>query len=58
MATRIVNGRVIPPDAAVAIGRFRASGPIGYRASGVPEAPMRATRTEAVDDWIRHHEHP
>lgn len=43
--------RIIPTDAARAIGRFRSSGPLGYRAADPPAAPLRATRDEAREDW-------
>lgn len=48
------NGRVIPSDASVAVGRFLPEGPIGYVANRVPNAPLRATRAEAVADWLAH----
>lgn len=37
---------------AYAIGRFRAAGVIGYRATTAPEAPLRATRAEAIADQL------
>ena len=36
---------------AVAVGRFRPSGPLGYRAR--PGGPLRPTRAEAVEDACR-----
>jgi hypothetical protein len=32
------------------VGRFRAEGPVGYRAWSDPGAPLRATREEAAAD--------
>jgi hypothetical protein len=37
-------------DAARAVGRFRPEGPLGYKASTMPDAPLRDTREEAVAD--------
>lgn len=48
----IVNGWVVPSNAARAVGRFRRGGPVGYKAD-VPDSVVRATRAEAVDDWIQ-----
>lgn len=42
-------------DAAYAVGRFDPDGVKGYRAATMPNAPLRATRTEAVADereWL------
>jgi hypothetical protein len=47
--------RVMGSDAARAVGRFHPDGPAGYRAATAPDAPLRATRTEAEDDesaWL------
>lgn len=47
--------RVMGADAARAVGRFRPDGVEGYRAATVPDAPLRATRTAAVEDeraWL------
>jgi hypothetical protein len=47
--------RVLGSDAAVAVGRFDPDGPLGYRARTAPDAPLRATRAEAVADeaaWL------
>lgn len=43
---------IIPTDAVTAVGRFNPDGPTGYRARGtyVKEAPVRATRDEAIAD--------
>ncbi|CAB4727811.1 MAG: hypothetical protein F2667_12560 [Actinobacteria bacterium] len=41
-------------DLARAVGRFRPGGPTGYRAATMPDAPTRATRTEAEDDELDH----
>lgn len=49
---RFVGGYVIPADAARAVGRFRPGRPLGYRAADMPDAPIRATRAEAVADWL------
>lgn len=50
------HGRVLPADAAQAVGRFRPEGPLGYRAKSVPDAEVRATREEALADEIAHWE--
>lgn len=50
--------RVLGSDAAVAIGRFNPEGVEGYRASTLPDAPLRATRAEATDDEARHRAGP
>lgn len=44
------SARVIGSDAARAVGRFNPKGPDGYRAASMPDAPLRATRAEAVND--------
>lgn len=49
------NGWIIPSDATRAIGRFSADGTKGYRAD-IQDAPLRATREQAVQDWIAAHE--
>lgn len=41
-------------DAAVAVGRFKPDGPGGYRAATAPDAPLRETREEAVEDERKH----
>lgn len=43
--------RVIPADAARAVGRFDPDGPIGFRAADTADAPLRDTRELAVADW-------
>lgn len=43
---------VVPARAATAVGRFRPEGVLGYRATDVPNAPLRASREEAQVDWI------
>lgn len=48
----LINGS----DAARAVGRFNPTGPIGYKASTAPNAPLRATRAEAVTDERAHRE--
>lgn len=50
------HGRVLPADATQAIGRFRPEGPLGYRAKSVTDAPLRATRDEALADEVAHWE--
>lgn len=40
--------------AARAVGRFKPQGPDGYRAATMPDAPLRATREEAIDDEVRY----
>ena len=37
-------------DWAVAVDRWRPEGPTGYRATGMPDAPLRATRDQAIAD--------
>jgi len=40
---------------ACAVGRYCIDGPLGYRASTMPDAPLRATRDEAEADereWL------
>ena len=44
--------RIVPASAAYAVGRFRPEGPHGYTAVGVPARPLRATRDEALADWL------
>lgn len=44
--------RIIPSSAAYAVGRFDPKGTHGYRAAGVPDAPLRKTRAEAQADWV------
>ena len=44
------GGRVVPSNAARAVGRFNPNGTEGYRSS--LGGPLRATRTEAEGDWI------
>jgi hypothetical protein len=43
---------VIGPDSARAVDRFSPDGPSGYRAATMPNAPLRATRLEALDDEL------
>ena len=46
----VKDGRIIAKDFAVAVGRFNANGPEGYKAATMPDAPLRATRAEAMED--------
>jgi hypothetical protein len=46
---RVVGGWVIPSDAAVAVGRFQAGGPDGFRSR--LGGPVRGTRAEAEADY-------
>ena len=49
----IIGGHVIPSDAVQAVGRFRPEGPTRYGARppyAPPDAPLRATRAEALAD--------
>jgi hypothetical protein len=46
--------RILGSDAARAVGRFAPGGPLGYRARSAPDALLRATRAEAVEDERRH----
>lgn len=46
--------RIMGTDAAVAVGRFKVDGPDGYRAATAPDAPLRTTRAEAVEDERAH----
>ena len=41
----------VPSDAARAVGLFHPDGPLGYRAAGISDAPLRSTRAEAERDW-------
>lgn len=50
--------RVMGLGSAVAIGRFNPDGVIGYRAKTMPDAPVRATRAEAIEDERAHLESP
>lgn len=50
-------GRIHTSSDAVAVGRFRAQGPIGYRAANA-ETPIRSTRAEAEADECSHHTTP
>lgn len=45
---------IIPSASAFAVGRFDVNGPFGYKASNIAyeSAPLRATRAEAVQDYI------
>lgn len=50
-----MSARVMGSDAARAVGRFNPDGAEGYRAATAPNAPLRATRAEAVEDervWL------
>lgn len=49
--TRMVNGWIIPSNAARAVVRFQPDEPTGYQSSD--GGPIRATREEAVQDWMR-----
>lgn len=44
------SDRRLGSDAAVAVGRFRRGGPLGYRARTAIDAPLRCTRVEARQD--------
>jgi hypothetical protein len=44
----------LPTDATRAVARFDPAGVTGYRAHGVPDAPLRGTRREAEADWLGH----
>lgn len=52
MKGRVVNGHKVCQGWAVAVGRFKPGGPDGYRAVTMPDAPLRATREEAIADEI------
>lgn len=41
---------ILGSDAAVAVGRFRKEGVLGYRAKSDARAPVRGTRKEAEED--------
>lgn len=56
MKTVTKDGYVVPSDAARAVGRFDSDGVKGYRAANIENAPLRATRAEAVQDWIAAHD--
>ena len=51
---RMIGGWRVCPDWARAVGRFNPHGPDGYRAATMPDAPLRATREEAIDDEVRY----
>lgn len=40
-------------DMARTVGLFQPEGPKGYRAASAPDAELRATREEAIDDQVR-----
>lgn len=42
-----------PSNAAIAYGRFRPEGSLGYVAT-YPDAPIRPTRAEAEADYCKH----
>lgn len=44
--------RVISAAMAVAVGRFNPAGITGYRARSMPDAPLRGTRVEAINDHL------
>lgn len=50
MSITTSTGRIIPTGWTKAVGRFNPAGPDGYRAVHVPNAPLRATRAEALED--------
>ena len=45
-----MSARILGSMAARAVGRFNPDGIDGYRAATAPNAPLRATRAEAVND--------
>jgi hypothetical protein len=47
---RTVQGRLMVAADGPAVGRFEPEGPLGYRAKTAPDALVRNTREEAVDD--------
>lgn len=51
---RMIDGWRVCPDWARAVGRFKPDGPDGYKAATMPDAPLRATREEAIDDEVRY----
>ena len=51
---QIAESIVLGSDAARAVGRFTPGGPIGYHAETAPDAPLRADRSTAEDDELRH----
>ena len=46
------TGYIVPPDAVRAVGRFDPDGPLGYRATSNPDAPIRPSRAEAMQDEL------
>lgn len=48
---QLVDGRIVPTDAARAVGRFRPDEPAGFVAAG--GTAVRSTRREAEQDWLR-----
>jgi len=54
---KLVDGRVVGLSSdAVALGRFQRGGVSGYRAATMPDAVVRVTRAEAVEDERVHYE--
>jgi hypothetical protein len=41
---------IIDSGAARAVGRFRPEGVLGYRATNAPDAPLRSSRDQAIED--------
>jgi hypothetical protein len=57
MSPKLVGGEVVAyPADAIALGRFRSDGPIGFIAATSPCARVRNTRAEAVEDERAHYE--
>ncbi len=50
----MTHDRILTKDMAYAVGRFDPSGVIGYRAATAPNAPLRPTRAEAIEDEARY----
>jgi len=54
---KLVDGLVVGLSSdAVALGKFRHGGILGYVAATMPMPPLRETRAEAVEDERRHYE--
>ena len=54
---KLVDGEVIAFQSdAVALGRFQRGGVSGYRAATMPDAVVRVTRLEAMEDERVHYE--
>lgn len=57
MSRRVTaNGWKVPLNVEVVIDRLNPDLPPRFRSSHLPDAPLRATQMEAVQDWVNYHE--